>query len=75
VQKYIGVPDGRNKKNLILEFLRECPYKIALSNCPLKKIRKLSVLKKFKIVGAMSKQDTEEALEYHKKCFKERKRI
>ena len=65
--------DFKTKRRLILELLRSCPFKIALSNCPAKEIRKMSLIEKFKIVGNMSKQELDGILEYHEKCSKERK--
>ncbi len=63
----------KNEKDLVLGLLRNCPFKIALSNCPAKEIRKLSSIEKFKIVGSMSKQKLDEILGYHEECSKGRK--
>ena len=63
----------RNERKLILGLFRNCPFQIALSNCPAKEIRKLSSIEKFKIVGSMSKQELDRILEYHEKCSTERK--
>ena len=65
--------DFKTERRLILGLLRNCPLKIALSNCPAKEIRKLSLIEKFKMVGNMSKQELDRILEHHEKCSKERK--
>jgi hypothetical protein len=65
--------DLKDKRNSVIRLLRNCPLQIALPNCPVQEIRKLSSLEKFKIVAKMSKQELERTLEHHQKCFQERK--
>ena len=65
--------DFKTERALILGLLRNCPFQVALSNCPAKEIRKLSSIEKFRIVGNMSKQELDRLLEYHEKCSQERK--
>ena len=65
--------DLKEKRNSIVKLLRNCPFQIALADCPVEEIRKLSSLEKFKIVAKMSKQKLERILAYHQKCFQERK--
>ncbi len=67
--------DFKNKKKSILGLLRNCPFQIALADCPAKEIRKLSSIEKFKIVGDMSKQELDTIFEYHEKCSQEREKM
>lgn len=65
--------DSKNKRKSILRLLENCPFKTPLSDCPVKKLRRLPSIKRFKIVKSMSQQELDRIVWHHKGCSKERK--
>ena len=61
-----------HKRTWVKGLLIDCPMGTALDDCPARDLRKMSIEKRLITVDAMTPEQVEEVIVYHKQCLKKR---